>query len=74
MSSYLERDFVYEYCKPQNSIPSARMNFENFVKMANVLMPEKFQFGTLFGGLISISGICPISTKKADLVSRSDGL
>ena len=32
--------------------------------MANVLMPEKFQFGTLFGGLISISGISPISTKK----------
>ena len=32
--------------------------------MANVLMPVKFQFGTLFGGLISISGISPISTKK----------
>ena len=32
--------------------------------MANVLMPAKFQFGTLFGGLISISGISPISTKK----------
>ena len=32
--------------------------------MANALMPVKFQFGTLFGGLISISGISPISTKK----------
>ena len=32
--------------------------------MVNVLMPVKFQFGTLFGGLISISGISPISTKK----------
>ena len=32
--------------------------------MASVLMPAKFQFGTLFGGLIFISGISPISTKK----------
>ena len=31
--------------------------------MVNVLMPEKFQFGTLFEGLISISGISPITTK-----------
>ena len=38
--------------------------FENFIKMANVLIPVKFQFRTLYGGLISISGISPISTKK----------
>ena len=31
--------------------------------MVNILMPEKFQFGTLFEGLISISGISPITTK-----------
>ena len=31
--------------------------------MANILMPVKFQFGTLFEGLISISGISPITTK-----------
>ena len=58
MSSHLKRYFVYEYFKPQNSIHSARMNL-----MANVLMPVKFQFGTLFKGLISISGIFPVTTK-----------
>ena len=31
--------------------------------MANVLMPVKFHFLTLFEGLISISDISPITTK-----------